>query len=138
MICYRNPPCADIVFSWGACEGGRALRKGVFLPSKHLLSTFYNTPPSKNPSKNLCLYSNPYKAPSKNPSGKHLLLENLLRTLLRSMRLHDPLAVCPISLVSQASLLSKKGSQRSEYSEAPQRGRKTGAARKWSKSVEKI
>ena len=39
-----------------------------------LLSAFYNTPPpSKNPSKNLCLYWNPYKAPSKNPSEKHLL-----------------------------------------------------------------
>ena len=32
------------------------LRKGVFLPSKHLLSAFYDTPPSKNPSKNLFLY----------------------------------------------------------------------------------
>ena len=39
-----------------AREGGRTLRKGVFLPSKRLLSAFYNTPPSKNPSKNLCLY----------------------------------------------------------------------------------
>ena len=80
----------------GAREGGRTLRKGVSLPSKRLLSTFYNTPPSKNPSKNLCLYWNPYKAPSKNPSKKHLLLENLLRTLLRSVRLHDPLGVRPI------------------------------------------
>ena len=70
--------------------------KGVFLPSKRLLSAFYNTPPSKNPSKNLCLYWNPYQAPSKNPSKKHLLVENLLRTLLRSVRLHDPLGVRPI------------------------------------------
>ena len=37
-------------------KGGRTLRKGVFLPSKHLPSAFYDTPPSKNPSKNLCLY----------------------------------------------------------------------------------
>ena len=36
-----------------------------------------------------------YKAPSKNPSKKHLLLENLLRTPLRSVRLHDPLGVRP-------------------------------------------
>ena len=34
-------------------EGGRTLRKGAFLPSKHLLSTFYKRLPSKNPSKNL-------------------------------------------------------------------------------------
>ena len=67
----------------------------MFLPSKRLLSAFYNMPPSKNPSKNLCLYRNPYQAPSKNPSKKHLLLENLLRTLLRSVRLHDPLGVRP-------------------------------------------
>ena len=37
-------------------QGGCTLRKGVFLPSKHLLSAFYDTPPSKNPSKNPCLY----------------------------------------------------------------------------------
>ena len=38
--------------------------KGVFLPSKRLLRAFYTTPPpSKNPSKNLCLYWNPYKTP---------------------------------------------------------------------------
>ena len=29
----------------GARQGGRTLRKGVFLPSKHLLSAFYNIPP---------------------------------------------------------------------------------------------
>ena len=29
----------------GAREGGRTLRKGVFLPSKRLLGAFYNTPP---------------------------------------------------------------------------------------------
>ena len=34
-------------------------------------------------------------APSKNPSKKHLPLKNLLRTLLRSVRLHDPLGVRP-------------------------------------------
>ena len=32
-------------------KGGRTLRKGVFLPSKRLLSAFYKTLPSKNPSK---------------------------------------------------------------------------------------
>ena len=43
----------------GVREGGRTLRKDVFLPSKHLLSTFrllsafYETLPSKNPSRNL-------------------------------------------------------------------------------------
>ena len=67
----------------------------MFLPSKRLLSAFYKTPPSKNPSKNLSLYLKPLQAPSKNPSKKHLLLENLLRTLLRSVRLHDPLGVRP-------------------------------------------
>ena len=65
-------------------------RKDVFLPSKHLLCAFYEIP-SKNPSKNLVFTENPYKAPSKNPFKKHLLLENLLRTLLRSVLLHDPL-----------------------------------------------
>ena len=34
-------------------EGGRSLRKDVFLPSQHLLSAFYKTLPSKNPAKNL-------------------------------------------------------------------------------------
>ena len=29
----------------GARGGGRTLRKGVFLPSKRLLSAFYNPPP---------------------------------------------------------------------------------------------
>ena len=29
----------------GAKEGGRSLRKGVFLPSKRLLSAFCNPPP---------------------------------------------------------------------------------------------
>ena len=33
------------------------------------------------------------QAPSKNPSKKHLLLKNLLVTLLRSVLLHDPLGV---------------------------------------------
>ena len=58
--------------------------KDVFLPSKRLLSAFYKTLPSKNPSKNLVFfYWKPFQAPSENPSKKHLLLENLLRTLLR-------------------------------------------------------
>ncbi len=51
------------------------------------------TPPFETP-----LFSgpeNPYRRPSKNPSKKHLLLKNLLRTLLRSVRLHDPLGVRP-------------------------------------------
>ena len=56
-------------------KGGRTLRKDVFLPSKHLLSAFYKTLPSKN----LVFTESPYgrRAPSKNPSKKHLLLENL-------------------------------------------------------------
>ena len=54
----------------GAREGGRTLRKDVFLPSKHLLSAFYKTLPTKNPSKNLVFTENPYR--------------RLLRTLLRS------------------------------------------------------
>ena len=68
----------------------------MFLPSKHLLSAFYKKLPSKNPSKNLVFTEKPLQAPSKNPSKKHLLLENLLRTLLRSVLLHDPLGVPPI------------------------------------------
>ena len=66
-----------------AREGGRTLRKDVFLPSKHLLIAFYKTLPSQNPSENLVLTENPLQAPSKNPSKKHFLLENLVRTLLR-------------------------------------------------------
>ena len=71
------------------------MRKDVFLSSKHPLSAFYKTLPSKNPSENLVFTKNPYKAPYRNPSKQHLLLENLLRTLLRSVRLHDPLGVRP-------------------------------------------
>ena len=71
----------------------------MLLPSKHLLSAFFKTLPSKNPTKNqACLYRKPLQAPSKNPSKKHLLLENLLRTLLRSVRLHDLLGVHPTSM----------------------------------------
>ena len=44
----------------GACEGGRTLRKDVFLPSKHLLGAFYKTLPSKNPSKNLVFAKKPF------------------------------------------------------------------------------
>ena len=40
----------------GCTRRGRTLRKGLFLPSKHLVSAFYNTPPSTNPSKNPCPY----------------------------------------------------------------------------------
>ena len=57
----------------------------MFLPSKHLLSAFYKTLPSKNASVNLVFTKNPLHAPSKNPAKKHLLFENLLRTLLRSV-----------------------------------------------------
>ena len=71
----------------------------MFLPSKHLLSAFYKKLPSNNPSKNLVFTENPLQVPSKNPSKKHLLLENLLRTLLRSVRLHDPLGVHPSNTV---------------------------------------
>ena len=78
----------------------RVHAKGVVLCERAcfcLLSAFYNTPPpSKNPSKNPCPYWKPYKVPSKNPSKKALPLKNLLRTLLRSVRLHDPLGVRPI------------------------------------------
>ena len=81
---------------------GRTLRTDVFLPSKHLLSAFYKTLPSKNPSKNPVLTEKPLQAPSKNLSRKHLLLENLLRTLLRSVRLHDPLGVHPNYVLSPA------------------------------------
>ena len=48
--------------------------------------------PSKNPSKNLVFLENSYR---RNPSKKHLFLKNLLRTLLRSVLLHDPLGVRP-------------------------------------------
>ena len=65
--------------------------------TKHLLSAFYKTIPSKKPSKNPAFAEKPLQAPSKNPSKKHLLLENLLRTFLRSVRLHDPLGVHPIA-----------------------------------------
>ena len=67
----------------GAREGpgGRTLRKDVFLPSKHLLSAIYETLPSKSPSKNLVSTKNPYR--------------RLLRTLLRSVQLHDPNDVHP-------------------------------------------
>ena len=67
----------------------------MFLPSKRLLSAFYKTPPSKNPSKNLVFTENPYRRLLRTLLRKHLRLENLLRTLLRSVRLHDPL-VCAL------------------------------------------
>ena len=88
----------------------RVHAKGVVLCERTcfcLLSAFYETlrskNPSKNPSKNLVFTQNLYRAPSKNPSKKHLLLENLLRTLLRSVRLHDPLGVRPKREKVQAS-----------------------------------
>ena len=64
---------------WGAREGGHTLRKDVFLHSKHLLSAFYKTLPSKNPSKNLVFAENPYRRllrlreSSKNPSKKRVV-----------------------------------------------------------------
>ena len=60
--------------------------KGVVLGERMcfcLLSTFYKTLPTKNPSKDPVFTENPSQSPSKNSSKKHLLLENLLRTLLR-------------------------------------------------------
>ena len=53
--------------SLGCTRRGRTLRKDAFLPSKYLLSAFYNIPP---PSKNLVFTKKPYR--------------RLLRTLLRS------------------------------------------------------
>ena len=79
----------------GARERGRTLRRDVFLPSKHLLSAFYKTLSSKNPSKNLVFTENLTRHFLRNPSKKHLLVKNLLRTLLRGVLLHDPLAVHP-------------------------------------------
>ena len=68
----------------------------------HFLSAFYETLPSKTPSKNLVFTEKPLQAPSKNPSKKHLLLESLLRTLVRSVLLHDPLGVRPTWVAVQA------------------------------------
>ena len=52
--------------------------------------------PSESPSKNLVFTENPYRRLLRTlPSKKHLLLENLLRTLLRSVLLHEPLGVHP-------------------------------------------
>ena len=77
----------------------RVHAKGVVLCERVcfcLLSAFYNTPPLlRTLLRTSVSIENPYKAPSKNPSKKHLLVENLLRTLLRSVRLHDPLGVRP-------------------------------------------
>ena len=108
----QNPECANKakythkihckVAILRACYRARVHAKGVVLCERTcfcLLSAFYKTLPSKspykNPSKNPVFTEKPLQAPSKNPSKKHLLLENLLRTLLRSVRLHDPLGVHP-------------------------------------------
>ena len=89
---WRTPWITQILLQhFLAREGGNTLWKDVSLPSKHLLSAFYKTLPSKIPSKNLVFTENPLQAPSKNPSKKHSLLENLLTTLPRSVLLHDPL-----------------------------------------------
>ena len=63
----------------------------MFLPSKYLLSAFCKTLPSKNPSKNLVFSKNPDKRLLRTLLKKHLLLENLLR----SVQLHDPFGVHP-------------------------------------------
>ena len=75
----------------GLCtrKAGCTLRRGAFLPSKHLLSAFYETLPSKNPSKNLTFTESPYR--------------HLLRTLLRSVLLHDPLGVHPRGMLNLAT-----------------------------------
>ena len=56
--------------------------KDVFLPStKHLLSAFYNNPPLRTLLRtSVCIET---------------LTRRLLRTLLRNVRLHDPLGVRP-------------------------------------------
>ena len=64
-----HPSSLDSYLHGVHAKGGRTLQKDVFLPCKHLLSAFYKTLPSKNPSKNLVFTEkNPYK--------------RLLRTLL--------------------------------------------------------
>ena len=56
----------------GCTRRGRTLRKDLFLPSKHLLSSFSSKNTSKNPSQNLrCLCWKPLPTPSKNPSKTH-------------------------------------------------------------------
>ena len=47
--------------------------------------------------------------PSKNPSKKALPLKNLLRTLLRSVRLHDPLGVRPMIDISNPTVQQEPG-----------------------------
>ena len=55
------------------------------------------TLPSKNPPvRTFSLLQKPLQAPSKHTSKNHFPLESLLRTLLRSVLLHDPLGVHPI------------------------------------------
>ena len=70
----------------GCTRRGSYSAKSVFLPSKHLLSAFYKTLTSKNPSKSLVFTEDPYwrllrtllrrfavREPSKNPSKKHVV-----------------------------------------------------------------
>ena len=80
-------------------KGVALCERTCFLPSKHLLSAFYETLLSKNPSKNVVSTENPYRRLLRIPSKKRLLLENLLRTLLRNVRLHDALGVHPTKTV---------------------------------------
>ena len=62
----------DPVLMKGAREGGRRLRKDVFLPSKNLSTFFYEMFPFKNPYKNPVFTENPLQAPSKNSAKKQL------------------------------------------------------------------
>ena len=55
--------------------------------------------------------------PSKNPSKKHLLLENLLRTPLRSVLLYDPVGVHPRKGAQQFPKVRSTGSLRGKASE---------------------
>ena len=61
----------------GAHEGRRTLPKGVFLPSKRLLSTFYNTPPL-------------LRTLLRTSVSIETLTRRLLRTLLRSTSFKEP------------------------------------------------
>ena len=71
----------------------------MFLPSKHLLSAFYETLPSKNPSKSLVFTENPLQAPSKNPSKKALAVREPSKNPSKSrVRLHGPLVVCTLEM----------------------------------------
>ena len=89
---------ASKILAMGAREGGRTLRRGVFLPSMCLLDSPFLEPLLRTLLRTLSPFKSHCETPSKNPSAKNLLessLENLLRTLLRSVLSHDPLGVRP-------------------------------------------